>query len=117
MIGPLAGALVMAASVTATAGATAAQASGCGATDYRVAALGGSGDAYFCAPGTYHTQGQGPFLSIDDLTPNRIWLRQNPDGSGWSDCFQSPIARTFTLSGRDHQPGSVLVGPSTNRCP
>jgi hypothetical protein len=117
MIGPLAGALVIAASVTATAGATAARASGCGPASFRVAALGEIGDAYFCDPGAYHTQGQGPFFSIDDRIPNRIWLRQNPDGSGWSDCFQSPSPRTFTLSGRDHEPGSVLVGPSTNRCP
>jgi hypothetical protein len=117
MIGPLACALVMAASVTGVAGTTAVQASGCTPTNYGVAAHGAIGGIYLCTPGTHRTLGQGPFFSISDRIPNRVWLRQNPDGSGWSDCFQSTFPRTFTLRGRDREPGSILVGPSTSRCP
>jgi hypothetical protein len=118
MIGLLAAAVVTAASATGAAGALTAQASGCGQTDYLVAASRATGDAFFCGIGTHNTEHDGPFYSLGDRGSNRIWLHQHPNGKGWADCFQhSGGEHTFTLTGRDTTPGNIQVSANTSPCP
>jgi len=119
VIGLLAGAVVTAAGATAAAGALSARASGCGPTDYVVAAHRANIDAFYCGIGTYNTRGDGPFHSIDERGSNRIWLHgQKPNGTDWADCFQhSGGEHTFALAGRDTTPANIQVSANTSPCP
>jgi len=94
-----------------------ADTSGCGPTVYEVDAHASTTDAYFCFTGTVNTQGQGPFVSLRTSVPDRIWLHQHADWSGWNDCFQhAGGVYTFQLSGRDTTPGSIQLTANTTPC-
>lgn len=58
-----------------------------------------------------------PFTSMTIHVHNRVWFHQNPDGSGWADCFStSNPPRSFTLSGRDRTPGNLQISSNTAPC-
>lgn len=58
-----------------------------------------------------------PFTSMTIHVHNRVWFHQNPDGSGWADCFStSNPPRSFTLSGRDRTPGNIQISSNTAPC-
>ena len=58
-----------------------------------------------------------PFTSMTIHVRNRVWFHQNPDGSGWADCFStSSPPRSFTLSGRDRTPGNIQISSNTAPC-
>ena len=75
----------------------------------------GSSGWIFCSVGTKVVAGTGPFVEMSSIVFNRIWLHQNPNGSGWADCFEGRLS--WPLHGRDQNPGNVQVSANTNPCP
>ncbi len=52
---------------------------------------------------------------LTNITGHRVWLHQNPDGSGWADCFTSGSA--YYLAGtRDASPGDLFVSTNSSAC-
>jgi len=68
----------------------------------------------FCAVGVYDVAGTGPFTEMSSVVLNRIWLHQNPDGSGWADCFRGRLS--WPLRGRDQNPGNLQISSNTKAC-
>ena len=80
-----------------------------------VAELGGYVEDFIaCGPSTQNTTG----YSFSDLTisgPNRVWLHQYANGTGWADCF-SPHGE-YALSGRNVAPGNFQYTTNDYNCP
>jgi hypothetical protein len=90
----------------------------CNSSNWDVALLGDSYYIYICGQGTITGIKQyGPYFGLDTVVTNRIWLHENPDNSGWADCFESPNYSSWTLTGtRDASPGNLQVAANTAAC-
>ena len=87
----------------------------CSGTTY-AALLGNRANVYVCAvPATVPTAGFGPFQILSVNTNHRVWLHQNPNGSGWADCWHG--SADYPLHGRDQNPGNIQVVTNTAACP
>jgi len=70
-----------------------------------------------CATGTYYDGGapyRWPVTTLDLYAPNRVWLHQNEDGSGWSLCLTGGYQ--WTVTGDYQDPGNILVSGNTAAC-
>jgi hypothetical protein len=107
-------------SVTTLTGsaASASQVSGgaraCGATNYWVRLQDGF-NLYLCSVTTKDLSGGTIYSKLYSHVNNRIWLHQNPDGSGWAQCFQGN-GTTWGLSGVSTNPGNIQVSSNTAPC-
>ena len=71
------------------------------------------------APGTFPAGG--PYTTLVSFVPNRVWLHQHLNGSGWADCFRDPFypnsGAAWNVAGsRDANPGNILVSLNTATC-
>jgi hypothetical protein len=62
---------------------------------------------------TYNISGESPSF-LTNATGYRVWLHQNPNGSGWADCFSNN--NVYFLSGRDASPGNLQVTTNPAAC-
>lgn len=53
-------------------------------------------------------------LELINDTGVRVWLHQNPDGSGWADCFN--WGAMFVLGGRDISAGNLYISNNQALC-
>ncbi|HET7015337.1 MAG TPA: hypothetical protein VFI65_15570 [Streptosporangiaceae bacterium] len=93
----------------------------CNSTNWEVRLIGSHGNKYLCSVSEINTTGLGPFSELDINAPNRVWLHQNADNSGWADCFSDigwpDFLEEFSLSGtRDANPGNIQMAGNTTFC-
>lgn len=90
--------------------------SSCGASNYWAYLQGSTFKLYLCGVGTTNLSGPDLYTElVISNHSNRIWLHQNPDNSGWADCFQG-ANKQIALSGRNLNPGNVQISSNTSFC-
>jgi len=79
-------------------------------------ALGENLDVCYQATGTYSgTALSLPILAMENGTNYRVWLHQNADNSGWSDCFDTNNVYLFD-DDRDANPGNLQLTTASDPC-
>ncbi len=71
-----------------------------------------------CYPDVVNETYTNPWGNLTWLAYNaafRVWLHQNPDGSGWADCFNAGI--WYIGGSRDTTPGNIQFTDNTSPCP
>jgi hypothetical protein len=110
MAGPVLTAPPAAASVTARV----APAS-CGSGNFWVSLEDGTFTLYLCSVTTKSLAGSDLYSILNIHVRNRVWLHQNPNNSGWADCFETKGGE-WGLHGRDTNPGNIQVVSNTAPC-
>lgn len=56
-----------------------------------------------------------PVIILTNGSQNQVWMHQNPNGSGWADCF-TPNNSYDVSSTRDDNPGNIQVTTNPANC-
>jgi hypothetical protein len=73
------------------------------------------GGICYQGPGTYNTQGL-TTIAISNGTGNRVWIHQNPNSSGWSDCLSNNNAYA-NFASYENNPGNLQITTTPSLCP
>jgi hypothetical protein len=87
----------------------------CGSGNFWVSLLDARFTLYLCSVTTRSLAGNDLYTVMNIHVRNRIWLHQNPDNSGWADCFEGKCAE-IGLEHRDQNPGNIQVSSNTAPC-
>jgi len=74
------------------------------------------GWVYTCGTGDFDPTPYDPYNTVHPITANRIWFHGNPDGTGWSKCYDLSQGSYLNVAPPQKYPHDLLISDSTAAC-